>query len=91
MGRRQQPPEYFEARSALNRHLYRHHCGVTGEGMLPRRLDQHEELHIVASRVGVDLGHTHEPCGDGESDIELALRLLREGEEQYGQADATSD
>lgn len=57
--------------------------------MLADRLWQHEELHEVARRVGVDVGHTHEPCWEKESDIELAFRLLKEGED--GQADAAGD
>lgn len=83
MGRRKQPPEYFEARQALNKHLHRHH-GTTGLGMLASRLDIHEDLHAVARRRGEDVGHKHEPCDDGETDIQLAWRMLREGEEQLG-------
>lgn len=79
---RKQPPEYFPARRALSQHLYHHHAGTTGEGMLKNRLDQHEEIHIVARRVGLDLGHVHEPCEEGETDIEIAWRMLREGQEQ---------
>lgn len=87
MGRHKQPPEYFAARRALNQHLYHHHDGLKVEGMLAARLTQHEELHIVAKRLKVELGHTHEPCEDGEDDIALAHRLLTEGEAAHGQAD----
>jgi hypothetical protein len=88
---RKQPPEYAEARKALSRHLFRHHAGATGEGMLSNRMDQHEELHRVAIRIGLELGHKHEPCGEREGDIELAFRVLKEGEQQHGESDATSN
>lgn len=83
MGRRKQPPEYFEARRALNQHLYRHH-GTTGLGTLSDRLDTHEDLHIVARRIGQEVGHSHKLFGEGETDIEIAWRVLHEGEEQCG-------
>lgn len=89
MGRRKQPPEYFEARRAINQHLYRHH-GTTGLGALSDRIEIHEEIHAVGDRIGRPAEHTHEPW-DGETEVELAFRLLREGEEQDGQADATID
>lgn len=90
MGRKKQPPEYFEARRALARHLFRHHGRTGASGTLSDRLDVHEELHIVAARRGVTYGHDHEPW-DGETDSELALRLLKEGEDQHGQANASGD
>lgn len=80
MGRRKQPPEYFAARTALARHMFHHHAQATGEGTLTNRLDQHEEIHVVAMRLRVDLGHVHQPCDEGETDIELAFRMLEEGE-----------
>jgi hypothetical protein len=88
MGRRKQPPEYFEARSALGRHLHRHHGGITARGMLAQRLDFHEELHQKEKRGNAE-GHCHEPCGDGETDIQIALRALREGE--HGQGNIAGD
>jgi hypothetical protein len=90
MPRPKKPPEYFEARSAINQHLHRHHAGALGQGMLEERLTQHEELHILAKRLGIAASHTHEVCADGEDDVALAFRLLEEGEAQDGQADATT-
>lgn len=86
MGRHKQPPGYAEARSAINRHFYHHHGGITGRGMLAQRLDFHEELHRVEGTLA---SHRHEPCGDGETDIQLALRVLREGDD--GQSNAAGD
>ena len=86
MGRRKQPPEYADARRALNQHLYRHHGGMTGRGMLARRLDLHEEMHRTER---AHASHSHEPCGDGETDIQIALRVLREGER--GQTNVAKD
>lgn len=88
MGRRKQPPEYARARRALNQHLYRHHGGITGRGMLAQRLDMHEELHRV-ERAGNAEKHSHDPCEDGETDIQIALRVLREGED--GQSNIAED
>jgi hypothetical protein len=83
MGRAKQPPEYSEARRALSQHLYRHHGGVTGRGMLARRLDFHEEIHLRERRGRAET-HSHDPCGEGETDIQIALRVLREGENGQG-------
>lgn len=80
MGRRKQPPDYAAARRALSQHVHRHHNGATGLGTLSNRLDQHETMHLS----GRDLGHHHEPCGEGETDIQLAFRLLKEAEGQHG-------
>lgn len=81
MGRHKQPTGYPEARTALAQHLYYHHGGMTGRGMLAQRLDLHEDLHRVEGQLA---SHLHEPCEDGEQDIELARRVLEEGEEQTG-------
>jgi hypothetical protein len=88
MGRRKQSPEYPRARRALAQHLHRHHGGITGRGMLDKRLDLHEELHLK-ERAGNCETHSHEPCGDGETDIQIAFRVLREGEN--GQANVAGD
>lgn len=88
MGRNKQPPEYYEARRALARHFYRHHGRTRGLGTLADRLDIHEELHAVAERQGYTYGHDHEVLREGETDIELALRVLEEGERQHGQTDS---
>lgn len=88
MGRRKQPPEYATARRALNQHLYRHHGGITGRGMLEQRLDMHEELHHKERRGNAET-HSHALCGDGETDIQIALRVLREGEN--GQSNSAED
>jgi hypothetical protein len=90
VGRKKQPPEYFEARRALNQHLYRHH-GTTGLGTLANRLDTHEELHVVFQRRGVEVGHSHKPCGENETDVELAWRMLNEGAEQCGGLNGQAD
>lgn len=90
MPRPKQPPEYFEARRAINRHLHRHH-GTTGTGMLSDRLDIHEQLHIVAKRLGHDTGHVHEPCADGEDDVALAWRVLKEGTAFHGEEEKGPD
>lgn len=79
MGRRKQPPGYAAARRALSQHVYYHHDGATGLGTLANRLDQHEAMHLAAK-----LDHRHDPCGDGETDIEMAFRLLKEAREQHG-------
>lgn len=69
-------------RQALNRHVHRHHDGATLRGTLQERFTQHDDLHYAARRKGVDLGHIHEPYQDGESDLQMAQRLLAEGEAQ---------
>lgn len=84
-----QPPEYFEARRALNRHLHRHHNGALGEGKLVDRFVQHDELHIKCLQLGIPMSHTHSEYPEGETDLEAAERLLREGED--GQSNATED
>jgi hypothetical protein len=83
-----QPPEYFEARRALNQHLHRHHEGAAGSGMLGERFELHDELHILAKRLGRELSHSHSEYPEGETDLAAALRLLKEGED--GEADATA-
>jgi hypothetical protein len=88
VGRRKQPPGYAAARTALAQHLHRHHGGITGRGMLAQRLDMHEELHRV-ERVGGAETHSHDYCGDGETDIQIAMRVLREGDD--GQSNVSGD
>lgn len=67
-------------KQALNRHLYRHHQAATARGTLVERFTRHDELHWKAREAGVDLGHTHKPYQDGETDLQMAQRLLAEGE-----------
>lgn len=88
MPRPKQPPEYFEARKALNQHLHRHHAGALGSGTLEERFIQHDELHIVARRLGIPLGHEHSEYPENETDKAAALRLFKEGED--GQTNATA-
>lgn len=59
-------------------------------GTLAHRLDEHEELHQLAKRLGIPIDHNHEPCEDGEDDVALALRLLEDGETQHGQSDTAA-
>lgn len=72
----------FPGKKALNQHLHRHHPGVQLQGDLQRRLEQHDDLHWRARKGGYEqdaLGHTHLPYQDGETDNEMAQRLLDEG------------
>jgi hypothetical protein len=73
----------YEGRRSLNSHYYRHHAGAPKfTGDLASRLEQHDELHFQARKNGVDLGHTHLPYQDGETDNQMAARMLAEGTEQ---------
>lgn len=72
-------------RQALNRHLHRHHGGATARGTLTEKFTAHDDLHWQARRQGVDLGHTHEPWQEGESDLQMAQRFLADGDAQDGQ------
>lgn len=67
-------------RRALNQHLHRHHAGSTVRGTLVERFTAHDELHWQARESGTDLRHTHQPYQDGETDLQMAQRLLAEGE-----------
>lgn len=79
------PPEYFEARRAINQHLFRHHNGALGEGMLAQRLDMHEKLHDFCRERGIEAGHDHsEMWLEGEKDTDVARRMLAEGVAQHG-------
>lgn len=80
--------EYYEARRALNQHLHRHHAGAVGAGTLEDRFEQHDEIHIVAKRLGVPLSHSHSDYPEHETDLAAALRLFKEGED--GQADVAA-
>lgn len=84
-----QPLEYFEARRALNQHLHRHHEGAMCSGTLEERFIQHDELHIVARRLGIQLSHSHSEYPENETDKAAALRLLKEGED--GQANVAAN
>lgn len=66
-------------RQAINRHLHRHHDGALGHGSTEQRLCQHDDLHWAARQAGEDLGHTHLPYQEGESEEGMAERLLAEG------------
>lgn len=80
--RRQRPSSL--GRTALNRHLHHHHGGPRVSGDLAERMEQHDELHWQARKQGVELGHEHLPYQDGESDNEMACRLLTEGNTGHG-------
>lgn len=67
------------ARRAINRHLYRHHGGATMSGTTEQRICAHDDLHWSAQQSGRDLGHSHLPYQDGESEADTAERLLAEG------------
>lgn len=69
----------YPGKQALNKHLYRHHEGLSLKGNLVQRLEQHDELHWNAKKDGEDLGHTHVPYQDGETYNDLARRMLNEG------------
>lgn len=88
MPRPKQPPEYFEARRALNQHLHRHHAGSFGSGELGDRFEQHDEMHMTAKRLEIPLSHSHSEYPENESDLAAALRLLQEGED--GQANVAA-
>jgi hypothetical protein len=47
-------------------------------GDLTERLAQHDELHWEDRERGV-IGHTHLPYQEGESDNEMAARMLADG------------
>lgn len=78
-GKPRQQRESYEGKRALNQHLHRHHGGPRMSGDLQERLAQHDELHWWARKTNVDLGHTHLPYQDGETQITMAQRLLAEG------------
>lgn len=67
------------AKQAINKHLYRHHGGQGAPGTALERMQHHDDLHWSARQAGVDLGHTHLPYQDGETDEQMAERLLAEG------------
>lgn len=69
----------YTGRQALNQHLHRHHGGHKVSGDLPERLAQHDELHWWAHKNDKDLGHTHLPYQEGETDNDMARRMLVEG------------
>jgi hypothetical protein len=69
----------YPGRQALNQHLHRHHGGLTLSGDVPTRLAAHDELHWEARQAGTDLGHTHLPYQDGETDNDMARRMLADG------------
>lgn len=73
------------ARQAINRHLYRHHEGATGKGSAEQRMALHDDLHWEARQAGTDLGHQHLPYQEGETDEQMAQRLLAEGAKHYVQ------
>ena len=67
-------------RRALNQHMHRHHPGATVRGTLEERFAQHDDLHWEALQKLEPLPHSHRPYQDGESDLQMAQRLLAEGE-----------
>jgi hypothetical protein len=69
----------YPGRQALNQHLYRHHDNAKLKGDLVTRLTAHDELHWQARQEGTDLGHTHLPYQEGETDNDMARRMLAEG------------
>lgn len=85
MPRHAKEPRYFEARRALNRHLFRHHNGATSHGELSERLEHHGELHALGPRFGVVLDHEHAPATERD-EMDLAFRLFKEGNEQAGRS-----
>jgi len=73
----------YEGKRALNQHLHRHHGGPQVSGDLAERLAMHDELHWWARKNDVNLGHTHEPYQEGETDNQMAARLLADGTAQH--------
>lgn len=71
--------ESFPGKRALNQHFHLHHDRYRGRGDLIQRLEAHDELHWRAAQEGVDLGHTHLPYQEGETDNEMAARMLADG------------
>lgn len=78
-GRSRRNRPTHDGKRALNQHLHRHHGGPQTQGNLTERLAQHDELHWWARKNEVDLNHTHAPYQDGETDTQMAQRLLAEG------------
>lgn len=70
-------------RQALSQHLHRHHGGPQVRGDLTERLAMHDELHWWARQNDTDLGHTHLPYQEGETDNEMAARMLADGTAQH--------
>lgn len=82
---------YKEARQALSQHLHRHHNQAWATGTLAERIETHDELHTVGKRLGRPANHSHKPWKDDETLEQIAVRYLREGTEQYGQTNVTTD
>ena len=73
-------------RRALNQHLHRHHGGAVLKGTFQERLAAHDDLHWQATQRLRPLDHQHQPYQDGETDLQMAQRLLAEGEAGASQA-----
>jgi hypothetical protein len=69
----------YTGRQLLNQHLHRHHGGHKVSGDLGERLAQHDELHWWDRQQKGLIGHTHLPYQEGESDNEMAARMLADG------------
>jgi hypothetical protein len=72
-------PNYYAARTALAKHMHRHHQGAYGTGTLAERIEQHDDLHWHCTQRDIPLRHQHAELGDDETMIDVAHRYFREG------------